>query len=324
MVLPRRHICQYRCIKCATPSAAYWQTVTAVSHRIPVEVLVYILRMIPTYRESWKQRLDGRSSVMKGGLAKAGLTCRYWAEQIRPLLFGELLLRGPEDVAQLIQLVKSPPVMGSESALSTYIREITYLKVTNAVPPWTRLQMLSKLLPSGIKISIDTGFRIEQAQLDGSSFVHCLPRTLPPSAFPPLEEIRLRNVKFRNNADVLRLTATFPRLNQYTSSLLDIQSITPAREDHLLAQPLRRIQCAELWHHPVPIPRHDDAYRNFEVRLRRALRAVSAQQALDVGQQHWEHCLGSLVRLIPKRRSVGVICVDKHGQSNNYRTCSGY
>lgn len=50
---------------------------------------------------------DDRSTCRKRGLAACGLTCRYWASVMRPLLFATLTLRSAEDVAQLMTFLRS-------------------------------------------------------------------------------------------------------------------------------------------------------------------------------------------------------------------------
>lgn len=44
--------------------------------------------------------------VVKKGLAACSLTCRDWAEVVRPFLFSDIELRSPEDIQDMIVMLR--------------------------------------------------------------------------------------------------------------------------------------------------------------------------------------------------------------------------
>ena len=152
---------------------------------------------------------------VKRGLTSCSLTCRHWASVIRPLLFGELIIRSAEDIEQLLALLNSP------YTLHPYPRDcIRLLRViddrTSSSIPWShqifRLHRRIAHLYS-VNLTIEKSGADDELPLgrDSSRSFVIIPRTLPGSIMPlarlTLSHLRLPSVKtLANYVEHLRTT----------------------------------------------------------------------------------------------------------------------
>jgi hypothetical protein len=147
---------------------------------------------------------------LKRGLSAYSLTCRHWAEVIRPILFNSITLRQPEDIMQLLDFLDSGVSVGP--ALSRCITSLTLhirpsaIEAVGAEPclhHYCRLRKrLSALRSTEMSITDDDQSVTPFGRLKGRALLSMLssslPRTLPGAVFPvgilTLSGLRLRSV----------------------------------------------------------------------------------------------------------------------------------
>ena len=271
-------------------------------HHLPVEILPLILSHARSSVWPTSYQHNGFDTLNKRGLAAISLTCRYWQLIIRPLLFEQLILRSPDDVAQLILILRSPHIIRQE--LSKLIRRIIYQKDDDRVPPWTRLAMLAKQI-QGLQIYMNTLEARDRQLIDGNSYTHCLPRILPPSAFPPLEGLHISDAIFLHTKRVVKLINSFSRLKRCECVSIVLRS--PPTTDSM---PIQRMK-PDVFTFGIA----DTHWSGVEFKTRfNAMSAVlSSQRTLGIELSVWEKCVRALTAIIPPTFDLKEICIHTLG-----------
>ena len=142
---------------------------------------------------------------IKTRLANVSVVCRRWEEATRKPLYYKLVLHGPEDVTRLFQIVHTRPTL-------RYItRDITYRKSDQHVLPWVGLRTLLTACFSSAELDVEVGtIGNPPGTHDGRMLIHCFPRTLPPSAMPPVRSLKVHSAIFRRSVDFAKLIYAFP------------------------------------------------------------------------------------------------------------------
>ena len=274
---------------------------------LPEELICHILDFFPALREA-HQHTYGERRIRKYGLTSCSLVCYYWAKRMRPLLFESLHLRGPDDVDQLLEFLKSSPVRGLQP--STHIRRITYLKFDNRIPPWLRLNSVSKLTPEARFHIIIDGSR--DFRLDGDSIMRCLPRTLPPSALPPCETMSLAGARFRRRTHLTALANTFPMTREYAYEMnLNVDEphwpvTTPSRA---LLRQLERGQPNKVCFRTQDATSLQDP-SGLAAQLSVVFTAVAPRERLKIRSDVWESIGAALLALVPPKSFLSRLIVD--------------
>ena len=174
---------------------------------LPSEMVAEILGwLVQRWSDVWTY-----SKYDKTGLASASVVCRYWEEETRRLLWSRLELRGPEDVDELLRIVRSRPELGFITM------KIVYRKLDHRVPPWIRLRTLlthfTPLRSSRCIFDVEVGPIHDSdppGTMNGCTLLRCLPRTLPPSAMPKVANFHVASTFFRCARDILSIIHAFP------------------------------------------------------------------------------------------------------------------
>lgn len=151
---------------------------------------------------------DKESSNMKQHLGLCSLTCKYWANNIRPYMFARLALRSRSDALFFIELLKAT------YSHTTNIRfHLTRLHLQMTLPlseaPWIHLVLLHicRLQERDrVHIFLDiTG--ASTADLSPRSILQGLPRPLPPTCMWRIDTLTLENLRFTRFEDLLPFVA---------------------------------------------------------------------------------------------------------------------
>ena len=166
-------------------------------------------------------------SFRKTGLANASVVCRYWGEVTRPALWTRLNIRSPEDVRELLRMVRSRP------EVCAHTKKIIYLKKDNHIPPWIPLHTLLKYFPPQTKLGLQIGTHPNRDDdydphnaVDGSTLLRCFPRTLPRSVMPYVTELHASCTTFQRVGDIWKLLHAFPDASEDTQ-FIEIQFKRP-------------------------------------------------------------------------------------------------
>lgn len=273
-----------------------------------------IVWSIPTFFTShaaqhWRTRDIGRPT--KNLLAACGTVCREWALRIRALLFASLELRGSSDVDRLLAMLELPPVVGSP--LSEYVQRVTYAKLDEGVPPWLRLGEVARRIQNA-EFRLTTGLVNDDDVFNGDNLLRCLPRTLPLAAFPPCTELHLVDVRFKSNADIIRLARTFPaaRVCKYfcpSSEGDPPPEPTIARRHPLSRQVLRALAKKVVF----DISLVAEYKGGLGTQLQMTFIAMAVRERLMVLQGAWETTNAALLALLPSQSNLQRVTVDTSG-----------
>ena len=176
---------------------------------------------------------------VKRGLASCSLTCRHWANLIRPLLFDELTIRSAEDVAQLLAFLNGP------DTIHPYLRDcIKVLRViddrTSSSIPWShQIFRLHRRMPQIDRIYLT----IENSGADDKLRPGCnstrpfaiIPRTLPGSIMPELKCLTLSNLRLPS----VKALANY--VEHLRTPQIELNAVTFVKED--VPDILRRRHC---------------------------------------------------------------------------------
>ena len=169
---------------------------------LPPELVNNVLRELVAYSCAHDSKLP---IYVKQGLANASVVCRKWEEATRLPLYNKLVLRSPEDVNELIQIVCARP------ELCNFTDTITYRRLNDRIPPWIRLRTLLMHVHSHTRLDIEVGKEHSlRDMVDGRTLLHALPRTLPPAAMPPVHSLEVDSTLFQNAVDLSKLIYAFP------------------------------------------------------------------------------------------------------------------
>lgn len=161
-------------------------------------------------------------------LATYGLTCRYWAAVVRPILFESIRLRGSQDVQQLVELLDYDRANGLvEPKLADCVRgfelEVQLSALAGVVPHLHHLSVLHPRVPTlwrgGHTMLLclsDTDAPAGVAEKGEvrsvlSVLSASLPRTLPGSIFD-VHTLRLSHLRMRSLSDLVRAVESLPTI----------------------------------------------------------------------------------------------------------------
>lgn len=283
--------------------SSYWnfcseeKLATMLWQYLPVEtvwrILFFVVAQAKVYLNdprSVSTKHPRRYSVR--GLAGYSMMCRYCAQIIRPVLFESIQLRGPDDVAQLLQMLTSPPITGLP--LSQNLRTIVYAKLGGRIPPWLRLSAVLKHAPAAeLYLHIDY-CKPHYQTVDGDALLRCLPRTLPSSVFPRCAGISLEHVSFTSHADIIRLAHTTASAQSCIYSHFYAKTLFTITPPHT---PSKRL----LWAQAKKVELNFDFLLEPDIRsqIQLALTAAAVRERMMVQQSFWETVQRALITLGP-------------------------
>jgi hypothetical protein len=174
-------------------------------------------------------------SGSKLGLSAYSLTCRHWAEVIRPVIFRKIQLRQPEDVVQLLEFLDSgasigPPLCNCIEELALHVYPAA---VVTAVPCLHHYYKLVKRLHALRHTSIimkddqpaithGPSHHLEQG-LQSRSLLNILssslPKTLPGTIFP-VHKLVLFGLQLRTVGDLVCVVNSLPTIRSFTGERL--------------------------------------------------------------------------------------------------------
>ena len=281
---------------------------------LPIELTWHVVAFI--YLSDFKGNHGGQTSRKKSGLAACSLVCRYWAQCARPLLFGTLALRSPEDVSFLLLFLKARPVHGIPHPSQT-LQHITYQKLDNRIVPWLRLGTILKLASTAeFKFVVTHDGMIKPSEaIDGYSILRCFPRTLPISVFPPCTGLDIAHTKFDSRIEPVHLMHRLPPASSCEISFGDLTYTQPAMtipQDIILRKKwLARASSVSLTigsdaSAPSLSTSPPDS-PNFETHLGFAWAAVGAREGLRVSDLDWSLLGAAIVALVPPTYQIASI-----------------
>ncbi|GJF00914.1 hypothetical protein PsYK624_172180 [Phanerochaete sordida] len=191
---------------------------------IPPELLLRILHA-ERAASSWSILTEDSAREWKKNLSNFGLVCKYWAEVVRPILFGSLTLSGGQDLLFLKKIVEAPQFPAS--SIYGKIHTISVRKDIVESDSWLgHLNWLSVHLPTTHIdcMIIDTAMKGSLVAGSHRSALRALP-SLPPG-YIKLNSLTLHGLVFGNMAEPIRLLRSFLRL-QYCS-FNDVRFMDPA------------------------------------------------------------------------------------------------
>ncbi|PSR90698.1 hypothetical protein PHLCEN_2v4847 [Hermanssonia centrifuga] len=189
-------------------------SVTVVS--LPAEVIAMVIQCLAAINHKSYKPVE----ITKHELASCSLTCRYWARQCRPSIFGRIKLLSRADVLTLLSFLESP-----RSNIAPHIRYVSVEQKESREPyePWIHLFVaLVHKLPHVrwdlTLIDITSPPRPQSLR----SIYRGLPRPLPsPSS---LVALQITNYHLRAFTHLVRLVASLPSLEQLSCTRLSWDS----------------------------------------------------------------------------------------------------
>jgi hypothetical protein len=153
--------------------------------------------------------------VIKYGLSSCSLTCRCWAEVIRPILFYSITLRQPDEIMQLLDFLNShvsvgPALSGCIVWLTLQVKESVIQAV--GVMPYLHhyyglIKRLFALRSAEMSITNDGQPVASSGHLKARALLNMLssslPRTLPGTCVFPVNTLTLSGLQLRSVADLV-------------------------------------------------------------------------------------------------------------------------
>lgn len=206
-----------------------------MADRIPPELFERIIWNLTAGYSKLMDRLESTPtwgqevSSIKHQLRLYALTCKYWANTIRPYMFARLTLRSKSDALFFIELLKE-----------------TYTYTTNIQEHLTRLHLCAMLLTTEapwihlvlthvcqlqkrdkVHIFLDiTG--PSAGHLSHRSVLQDLPKPLPPKCMWRIDTVTLENLRFDRFEDILPFLACL-RMNYIVLKSVSWSSAAPER-----------------------------------------------------------------------------------------------
>ncbi len=184
---------------------------------LPAEIIAMVIQCLATINHKSHKPVK----ITKHELASCSLTCRYWARQCRPSIFGRIKLLSRVDVLTLLSFLELP-----RSNIAPHIRYVSLEHKESCEPyePWLHLfvALVHKLGPHVrwdlTLIDITSPPRPQSLR----SIYRGLPRPLPsPSS---LVALQLTNYHLRTFTNLIVLVASLPSLEQLSCTRLSWDS----------------------------------------------------------------------------------------------------
>ncbi|KIP05698.1 hypothetical protein PHLGIDRAFT_487886 [Phlebiopsis gigantea 11061_1 CR5-6] len=174
---------------------------TATLIELPPEIIYLVLQALR----------EDESTEPKRGLAACSLTCRYWAKVLQPLLFYSLVLRGPNDVARLLEICRGSPHLAEFIQvihIAQYSLSYTWFHHISKV-----LSFLSRDVHTTLTIQGPQSIPTESAQHQDRSVtslsLYGLPRQLPLSHLQ-FSRLVISGVQLRRREYLARFVRSLP------------------------------------------------------------------------------------------------------------------
>jgi hypothetical protein len=168
----------------------------------------------------------------KRGLAACSLTCRHWAEVIRPVIFYSIALREPDDITQLLEFFDSgssvgPPLSNCIEELGLHVNTTALVTSMSCIHHYYRL---IKRIPAhhAVMLTIyNDQPTIAQAISEPPRHLEIrgllkvlsssLPKTLPGALFP-ISILTLSGLRLRSVADLVNAVNGLPSVRNCSCS----------------------------------------------------------------------------------------------------------
>lgn len=147
--------------------------------------------------------------VSKHDLNMATLVCRHWAKLCQTKLFEEVSLSSPEDVSQLLGLLKSTEGRVGNSIRSLYIPTSSLSDEAKTKPFLHLLPPLYPLIPASLKTSIVFDGPLNAKRGSFRSIHRTLPRTNP-SFSTSLAHLHLNDLHLHNFNELMYAVGELP------------------------------------------------------------------------------------------------------------------
>lgn len=255
----------------------------------------------------------GENPLLKNGLAACSLTCRCWAELIRPALFNRLTLRTPLEVSQLLEFLMS--TLSLRPALNTCIAQVKYEILGEQIPPWVRLHRLSRHVPDVcMELTVGDTRAYSESLVRGGSLLKNFPRTLPPSIFP-FHTVRLSNTDFNTPSE---FTPIFQNMSKLVEGRLQ-SSVIRKEATSLIKRTLRVAHPVQLRLYRVTVG--SDTFSS-QFNLARAM--LQLETRLNSDDISWASFVDIIQGLVPTQYRLGKIQLDsvKRGSRSRETHCT--
>ena len=230
----------------------------AEAQELPSEIIYLIVQALRANQVLLQQQGD-TNLRRKKGLAACSLTCRYWSEILRPLLFGSLTLRGPEDMTQLLGFLQISPLLADciwdlqinqssqgypwfhhVTKLLAFLREDAYVSLmmdNSTLDPLPGTVSESKSVSSKTRAKVKP---VPYVQLDS------LPRALPSSVLQMLTRITIRDLRLRRKSDLVRFVHGLSTLRSCAFRGVKFLQSTPVEPAQALGRTSRLLHEVEV------------------------------------------------------------------------------
>ena len=174
--------------------------------------------------DSFRDRLTRRQ------VSSCSLTCRYWSDNCRQILFRDLTLTSLDDARTLITFVKTPG-----SNIKSWLRFLTLIQTEPSVP-WTHLiyMHLLHVLPRSLVLTHQLKSGPSTGPLRIRSLHYAIPRQIP-GLFLRCSELHITDLHFRSFLDLIELIGKMKGL-----VILRCQNLTWEEPPRAAAPELRR------------------------------------------------------------------------------------